>query len=792
MWGDVRYAVRALVRSPLFTVTTVATLALAIGANVTVVSAVNTVLFRPLDIPDIGRLVVVLQDYTRLGLHGVGETVQEAADLFARKDLFSAAGSSHGTHAALTGAGPAREVNGAVVLGAYFDVLGQRPALGRLPRAEDAEPGREPVVVLSDGLWHELAGADSGIIGRTIELDGFAREVIGVLPPGVELPRTARYWITRSLDAKALADQASIEHVIARPRPDVSPSHLAQALRAESVRWGERDDARTPPEYRHTMVVVPFLEDFAGSLRPIVLLLFAAVTFVLLIACVNVAGVQLVRSIGGANARAIRSALGASRWHLLRQGIVESAVLAAFGGAIGLALGVLGITALHVWHITEYPMLADVHLDAHVLAYTLGLTTLVACGVALLPGLRMRRIDNRTASLGRDRQGMLRGIAVVQVAFTLVLILGSGLMIRSLAAMLRVDPGFNTENLYTARMAPMGPRYDSASARIAFFDGVIARLRGMPGVTSAGAAIGIPFAQFDGASSGFTILGLPPTAGLQPHSLIVPVTPDYFRTVGITLKAGRLFTDADRRGAPRVAVVDEALAQKFLRGVDPIGQRITGQIGEATIVGVVASAGYSRLWKDPYPTSYYSYGQSPPDAMTVVARTSAEVKNPTALFEAAVAGVDPDIPVSHVASMHQHIDASVESRRVTMLIMSAFAVASLALAILGLYGVVSYGTTVRTHEFGIRMALGATAGELLGLVMRGGVGLVMIGLVIGFTLFLAVSRVLSSFLFGVGAADPVTLAACGVILGLSAIVACWLPARRAAAIDPMVALRDPI
>jgi predicted permease len=364
-------------------------------------------------------------------------------------------------------------------------------------------------------------------------------------------------------------------------------------------------------------------------------------------------------------------------------------------------------------------------------------------------------------------------------------------MIRSLAAMLRVDPGFSAEHLYTARLAPMGPRYDSAASRVAFFDGVVARLRGTPGVTAAGAASGVPFAQSDGSSSGFTIIGRAPTTGLQPHSLIVPVTPDYFRAVGITLKAGRLFTDADRPGAPRVAIVDEALARKFLRGVDPIGQRITGQIGEATIVGVVASAGYSRLWKDPYPTSYYPYSQDQYNpGMTVVIRTSADVGHPAALFEAAVGAVDGNVPVSHVASMREHIDASIESRRVTMLIMSGFAVASLALAVLGLYGVVSYGTTVRTHEFGIRMALGASASELLALVLRTGLVLIATGLVLGFTLFVAVSRLLSSFLYGVGVTDPVTLAACAGVLGVSAIAACWLPARRAASTDPMVALRD--
>jgi putative ABC transport system permease protein len=260
--------------------------------------------------------------------------------------------------------------------------------------------------------------------------------------------------------------------------------------------------------------------------------------------------------------------------------------------------------------------------------------------------------------------------------------------------------------------------------------------------------------------------------------------------MGIALEAGRMFTDADRQGAPRVAIIDEELARQFLPGVDPIGQQIEGQNGTATIVGVVASAGYSRLWKRPYPTSYYPYGQDVVPGLTVVVRTAAELRNPAALFEAATAGLDRDVPISHVVSMRQQIDASVESRQVTMIAMSAFAAASLALAVLGLYGVVSYGTTVRTHEFGIRLALGATTSELLALVMRGGAALVVTGLAVGFALFLAVSRVLASLLFGVGTYDPITLAGCALLLGASAVLACWLPARRAASVDPMIALRD--
>jgi putative ABC transport system permease protein len=261
--------------------------------------------------------------------------------------------------------------------------------------------------------------------------------------------------------------------------------------------------------------------------------------------------------------------------------------------------------------------------------------------------------------------------------------------------------------------------------------------------------------------------------------------------MGIAIKAGRAFTDADRLGAARVAIVDEELARKFLPGVDPIGRQITGQEGPTTIVGVVASAGYSRLWKQPYPIAYYPYAQIVVPGLTVVVRTATEIRNPAVLFEAAVGGLDRDVPVSHVLSMRQQIDASVESRQVTMLALSAFAVASLALAILGLYGVVSYGTTVRTHEFGIRMALGATTSELLALVMRGGATLVLTGLAVGFVLFLAVSRLLASFLYGVGTYDPITLAACAIVLGASAALACWLPARRAATVDPMIALRDP-
>jgi putative ABC transport system permease protein len=594
------------------------------------------------------------------------------------------------------------------------------------------------------------------------------------------------------LDAHALQDGADAEFVAARTRAGVSMSQLAEALRREAVRWHDLRPDEYDPARRHTLTVFGFVENFGRDLRSIVLLIFAAVTFMLLIACVNVAGVQLVRGTVKANEVAIRSALGASRWRLLRRSLVESILLAVGGGVAGVALGALGIAFLQSWHPAAYPTLSDVRLDGRIVTYALGLTALVGCAVALIPGMPVRHIAGRGASMSRDRHRTLRGIAVAQVALTLVLLLGSGLMIRSLGLVLRVDPGFDAARVYAGRVMLSETRYRSREAATAFYDGLTARLRAMPGVTAAGAALGVPFAEMDGASSPFFIVGRPePTTGTPQHSLIQPVTPGYFAAMGIPLRAGRNFTAADVTHGPVVAIIDEEVARLFFAGVNPIGQRITGQMDTATIVGVVASVGHHELGAARKATIYYAQAQNTAWSMQVVIRTTTELRNPVAFLQSAVSEIDRDVPVSHVASMRQRIDASVESRRTTMIAMTAFAAASLALAVLGLYGVISYGTTVRTHEFGIRMALGASAGELLALVMRSGVGLVVAGLGIGFALFLAVSRVLSSFLYGIGPRDPLTLIGSAVVLAACTMLACWLPARRAASTDPMAALRDP-
>lgn len=791
MWSDLRYAVRTLIRSPLSTITTVTTLALAIGANVTVGSAVDRVLFRPLDLPDIGRMVVVANDAPGIGLRNFGLAVEEANRILARKDLFSLAGSSRGTTATLTGIGAPQQLNGAMVMGAYFDVLGVQPALGRLLRTEDTEPGRPPVVVLSEALWRELALADPSIIGRSIVLDGVPHQVVGVVRRGAGLPQQAQYWEPHVLDEHARRDGADIELVVARPRTGLSMAQIAEALRVEAVRWHELRADEYNPALRHTLTATGFVETAGQTLRPIVLLIFATVSFMLLIACVNVAGVQLVRATVKANEVSIRSALGATRWRLLRHSIVESVLLAVCGGAGGLALGGLGIGLLQSWHPAVYPTLPDVRLDGRTVAYALGLTALVGCVVAIISGMPMRHMAGRGASMSHDRQRALRGIAIAQVALTLVLLLGSGLMIRSLGLVLRVNPGFDAASVYAGRVTLSERRYASREAVIAFYERLTARLRAMPSVTAAGAVLGVPFAEMDGASGPFYIVGRPQsTRGTPQHSLIQSVTPGYFAAMGISLRAGRNFTDADSRHGPVVAIIDDDVARVFFPGIDPIGQRMTGQIDTATIVGVVSSVGYHQLGQAHKATIYYPLTQNTAWSMQVVVRTSTNLQHPAAFLQSAVSELDRDVPVTHVASMWQRIDASVESRRATMTAMSAFAVASLALAILGLYGVISYGTAVRTHEFGIRMALGANARELLALVMRGGVGLVAIGLAIGLVLFFAVSRVLSSFLYGVGPHDPLTLVGCAVMLSVCAMLACLLPARRAASTDPMVALRD--
>jgi predicted permease len=539
------------------------------------------------------------------------------------------------------------------------------------------------------------------------------------------------------------------------------------------------------------------VDHLSGRLRPILLVLLGAVLFVLLIACANVASLQLVRTTGRAREIAVRAALGAGRWPIVREFLVESLVYALLGGLLGVALGALALRLLSHFDVAEYEALRDLRLDGAVLALTAGVTLLAGLLFGVVPAWRASRVNahevlsasgGRGASLGSARSRFLQATVVAQVALTLVLLLGSGVMLRSLAAQLAVDPGFRAEQALAMQIAPPRSRYPREQ-RLALYDRILERLRAVPGLDAVALTSKVPFSDMLLDSSPLTIPGAPPLAdGEQPHANAMSVTPDYVRAMGVRVVQGRAFTDADR-GTP-VAMVDEQLARQYFPDGNAVGRQIDhyGFQG-VTIVGVVRSVDQAELGGEAHPTVYYPYTQLPYAWGAVVVRSTLPTGTVTTMVRQALREIDPELPVYDARPMTERVASSLGARRLAVGVLGGFAALALVLALLGTYGVLSYGTSQRTRELGIRLALGAQPGAVVGMVLRGGLLLAGVGLALGVVAYLGLGRLLQSVVYGVSPRDPVTLALGVAVLLGAALVACWIPARRAARVDAIVALR---
>ncbi len=801
MLADLRLALRALRRAPGFALAAVLCLTLGIGATTAVLAVADAVLLRPLPVRGLDRMVVVRQDVPGLNITGAQLGPPAAEDLLARRDLFDAGAALGSGNANLTTAGaePVRVLT-TRTLGDYFGLMDAQAVVGRLyPASASRAAGAPLVAVLGYAFWREHYGGDPGVVGRTIRLNGRPVEVVGVAAPTLRYPRGADLYLPLPIDS-SFQQQWGRWNVttIARTRPGITPERLEAGLAGQVARWRARfGNANGASGSSVALHGTPLTDYLAGQLRPVTRVLAAAVVFVLLVACANVACLQLVRATGRARELAVRAAVGAGRGHLARPLAAESAVLAGVGGSAGVALAVGTVAALRRWHPAQYPQLAEVRVDPAVLAGAVGVTVLAAFAFGLAPTLRAMRADPqdalrasaRGALAGADRHRFLQVAVATQVALALTLALGAGLLGRSFARLAAADPGFRAEQVLTAQFALPRSAYLTREAAEAALARVLERVQAAPGVTAAALSSALPFAEgMD--SSPFTIAGRAPApGGAQPHAEINYVTEDYFRALGIPLKRGRVFTRADDAHAAPAVVVDEQLAREYFPGEDPVGRHIR-QEGDAEIVGVVASVARTELGEQRKALVYYPLRRNAPSlGITVAVRSALPPAAAAGLVRAAVAEVDRQVPVFAVKPMTDRVDESIGGRRLATWALGGFAGAALVLAALGLYGVLSYVVAQRSREIGVRAALGAGAGDLTRMVVGRAARLAAAGAAGGVVLYLATQRGLAALLYGVGVADPAVLLGSVAVLGAAVLLASWVPARRAARVDPAVALR---
>lgn len=794
--ADLRYAGRTLRRSPGFAVVAILTLALGIGATTAIFSVVNTVLIRPLPVEGLERISVVRQDLPSIGLNGTQLATGQVHDLIQRQDLFETVTAFRTGELTLTGTGNATVVTATSTMGSFFRTFGLEAAAGRLYGARASEPGSERVAVLSYGLWQQLGGGRPDFVGSSIELEGQAYQVVGVLPPEFRYPRAAQLWIPILVDAAARENRGRlILTTLVRPRGPNDPEQLAARLESVALGWHETyHGGGSDPMRLHA---TSFITYTAGDLRPVLYLLLAAVVLVLLIAVANVANLQLLRGTGRARELAVRTALGASRFRVIRQLTAENLVLVVAGGAGGVWLGTLTLDALERWGPSGELFLAGVPLDPVVLGLAGGSALLAAFLFGMVPALRVSAVEPQTAlrgstrgsSHGRERNRLLRSSVVVQVALAVVLLVGSGLMIRTLTGLLSLDPGFRPDGVTVMEMAIPRTSYADSPTRSLLIRNVLERVRATPGVEAAAFMWGVPLSGVSD-SSPFEIPGVLARDGEpERHAEARHVSDGVFETLGIRLMAGRDFRPSDA-GGPIVSIIDETFAEQFFPGEDPVGRQLNHYFGESTIIGVAARVDHDELADPPKATAYYTTHQFAYVANgSLLVRSGLEGTELVPAVRAAVAQVDGAIPLYNIQTMEGLVARSLGPRRLAMLALGAFAALSLLLTALGIYGVMRYTTQERTAEIGVRMALGARVGDVVGMVVRQGLAMSVLGTVLGVLGALALTRFMGGILFGVTPTDPLTFAAVTALLLGVTVLASWLPARKAARLNPVRALR---
>ena len=800
---DLRYGLRMLIKNPGFTLIAIFTLAVGIGANTAIFSVLNEVVMRPLPYPEPDRLAMVWMNNTRINVAEDWHSWPNYVDYRDQNRGFESIAAFNNASFNLTGEGEAVRVVGAWGTANLFSTLGVNPIRGRVFTTEEEEQGRGMVAVLGYGLWQRQFGGDPQVIGKNISLNGVTRTVIGVMPAGFNFPRKeTELWIPITLNQQNRQQRGSFWiQAIGRMKRGVT----IQQAQTEMSNIADRLQKQFPEMLGgYGSNIVAYQEQVIGNLKLVLLLLFGAVGFVLLIACTNVANLSLARAAAREKEIAIRTAMGAGRLRLVRQLLTESAVLALVGGTIGIILAVVGLKALIAISPQDIPRLDQVRLDGRVLGFALAISMLTGLVFGIVPALQGSKPNlnetlkegGRSATAGRQGRRIRQSLVAVEFAVTLVLLAGAGLMIRSFLHVQQVNLGFNPDNLLTMRLRLAGEKYGRGQGPVAvnFYQQLIQRVESIPGVQATGAVSDIFLSQTPN-SSNFSIEGRPdfkPTE--QIETPVDAVTPNFFRVFGTPLLRGRFFDERDGPEAQPVVIINEKMARQFWPNEDPVGHRIkygTLSSGDSwkTIVGVVANARRTGFDNEIRCETFLPHAQSPNREMALLIRAGSKPDALAASVRQAVRELDKDQPVYGISTMSATLSEMVARRRLNTLLFSLFAVIALLLASVGIYGVMATAVTQREREIGIRMALGARQRDVLRLVIGQGMILALMGAAAGLTAAWAMTRLMRSLLYDVSATDPLIFGSAALLLTLVALLACYLPARRATRIDPMIALR---
>jgi putative ABC transport system permease protein len=799
LWQDLRYGLRMLLKNPGFTTVAVLTLALGIGANTAIFSVVNAVLLRPLPYDEPERLVWLWD--TQPQLPTAPASLPDFLDWKEQNRSFEQLAAFQSGNMFLNTGDGTRDTPVGLVTPETFALFRAPPILGRAFTAEETLPGRSRVTVLSYALWRNRFGSDPNVIGRTVELSGAAHTVIGVMPAGFSFPNQAELWRPLPIDPAKLDRGPHYLRVVGRLKPEVTQAQAQAEMSAIAARLAQQYPEKIAG---HGVKLEPLRDVIVGDIGSALFILLGAVGFVLLIACANVANLLLARVGARQKEIAVRIALGASRLRILRQLLTESLMLAVGGGAAGLLIAVWGVRWLVSFGPETIPRVREIAVDPFMAGFTLLISVATGALFGLAPALQVSRPvfadafkESGRASAGVQRNRLRSALVVGEVALSLVLLIGAGLMIRSFAKLSQVDPGFNPARALTIGVTLLRNKYPDDERVASSYAQLLERAAATPGVVSVGAISELPIAGGN-TSDYFTIEGRPPVAKeAQPITEYRIVTPRYFEAMGIPLLAGRDFAETDTKRAPNVAVINEIFAQRHFTGENPLGQRIRLQGQERDpllIVGVVGNVQDFNLDEPPRPEAYVPFLQDPLSetyqrSMTIVARAKADPGAVAGSLRAALTSMDKSLPVYALKPMTEYLRDSLARQRFNLILLSVFGGVALALAAVGVYGVISYGVAQRTHEIGIRLALGAKRRDVLKLILTQGLMLILLGVVIGLGATFVVTRWMETLLFGVRPTDPLTFAGIALLLIFIALLACWIPARRAAKVDPMTALK---